>query len=122
NRELQDNKLISQKLAEVKFAMINGNLEKAKVLLLQQGFNTGYGKLIKQRYLAIIYFIEGRYKQSLDTLNHEEFYFDQHFTHICSLKTLNQIILNEVASAQETWSRCNKLTIAKSPTLNLWPS
>src|SRR5690606_30757295 len=122
NREINEQKLMSLKLAEVKFAMINGNIERAKILLLQQGFNTGFGKIIKKRYSAIISFIEGKYQTSLDTLNDPDFLFDQHFTHICSLKTLNELILNKTADATETWRRCNKLTVLLSENANLWPA
>ncbi len=81
-----------EKLALIKFYMINGNLLKARSLLQTTTFDNNLSKTIKLRYLAIISFILEEYETTIKILedgNLQQF-FNQNKT--CQLKILSEII------------------------------
>lgn len=121
-RKLNDNKQIQSNLASIKYQIINGNLEKAKLMLLQSKYTENYSKIIQYRYLSIIHFIEGEYEKSLSYLTKKEMYNLTYSKHLCLLRTLNYIILNRVAEGTNEWNKCVDATLTDSPTSHLWMS
>jgi hypothetical protein len=117
---LEKNKTILQKLGAIKYEIINGNLEKAKLLLLQSRYADDFSKNIQFRYLGIIHFIEGNFKQSQEFLTQKGMYNLTSDDTVCILRTLNFLIMNEVAKGQLEWKRCLDVTINQSETQHVW--
>lgn len=121
-RKLKTNKGIQTKLATIKYHIINGNLQKAKLMLLQSKYTEDFSKVIQMRYLAIIHFIQGEYEQSLSYLTKKEMYNIEFTKNICLLRTLNYIILNKTSEGKIEWNRCVDATLTHSPSSHLWMS
>jgi hypothetical protein len=119
-RKMQENLSISKRLGAIKYEMINGNLEKAKVMLLRSKYAEGFSRTIQYRYLGMIHFIEGNYKLSQKFLTHKSLYNISTNDTICMLRTLNFIILNRTAEAKIEWNICLDATLDKSPTQYVW--
>lgn len=117
-RSIENNQNILKKLARVKFEIINGNLNKAKVILLDTQFDQDFSMPIQYRYLAIIHFIEGDYQRSLELLQKKEMYQEGNQKHICLLRSLNLLILNRDLEALNDWTVCRSLTTSTSS--HLW--
>lgn len=107
-------------LSKIKYLIIRGNLEYAKVLLKEASISTDFSKPIQLRYLALIYFIEGKYQQTLDLLKREELTTFQAEPRVCFMRTLSLIILNKVNKAKKSWVPCFDSTLSYSPTDLLW--
>jgi hypothetical protein len=118
NHITQKTQIIEQ-LGAIKYAIINGNLEKAKVEVLRMKYIDGFSKIIKNRYLSIIYFLEGKFDSSHALLKNHKFKDINNMEIVCHLKLLNEIILNKKSIAK-TWRTCKRLTKRYSPTNNLW--
>jgi predicted negative regulator of RcsB-dependent stress response len=121
-RTLKTNQRIQSKLAAIKYQIINGNLEKAKLMLLQSNYTEDYSKVIQYRYLSIIHFIQGEYEKSLSFLTKKEMYNISISKNICLLRTLNYLILDKVVLGQAEWNKCIDSTLGKSPSSHLWIS
>jgi hypothetical protein len=119
-RELAENQKISNRMAAIKYEIINGNLEKAKVMLLEAKYRQDFSRPIQYRYLAMIHFIEGDFKRSLEMLQKKEMYKLENTSHICVLRTLNLLILNRHVEAISDWNRCLDATVSQSSTFHLW--
>lgn len=117
-RAITEQRSINNYLARVKFEMINGNLDKAKVLLLDEQFDQNFSMPIQYRYLAIINFIEGNYQRSLELLQKKEMYQEGNNQHVCLLRNLNYLILNRHFEAINDWSFCQGIT--RSSSQHLW--
>ena len=118
--EYFNNKKISEDLARVKVEIIRGDLEKAKILLLQAKYTNNFSKVIQYRYLAISHFLSEEYDKTIEVLSNNEFSFNSNYEKICSLKTLSFLLLNKKSKARVEWKKCFKLTYFKSETLNVW--
>lgn len=95
-----------EELKKIKYFLINGELQLAKVYL--QKLTIGQSKLrpIAFRYLGIIAFIEQEYQKSIKYLSTGELQSQPHFAKVCSLLTLNKIILSQLSDLEEEWYRC----------------
>ncbi|MEX1099332.1 MAG: hypothetical protein WEB87_02830, partial [Bacteriovoracaceae bacterium] len=120
DRQILRKRILSKQLAAIKYEIINGNFEKAKLLLTQAQASKNFTRPIQYRYLAILHFIEGDYKQSLEYLNKKEMLALAHQDNVCLLRTLNHVILDQAAQAQEEWDNCKKFIIGKSVSGNVW--
>lgn len=119
-RKMQKNRYIALKLGSIKYEMINGNLEKAKVMLLQSKYTDDFSRSVQYRYLGMIHFIQGNYKQSQEFLTHRSMYNIESNDTICTLRTLNYIILDQAPKAKIEWKRCLDATSNASPTQHVW--
>lgn len=117
---LQENKNIALKLGAIKYEIINGNLEKAKIMLLQSKYSDDFSRLVQYRYLGIIHFIQGNFKTSQEYLTKDEMYNIATDKTICLMRSLNYIILDDVSRATIEWNMCVDRTINDSPTLHAW--
>lgn len=113
DRELGAKFETAKKLALIKKDIINGDLERAKIRLLQTQYSEDFSRPIQYRYLGIIHFIEGDYKRSQEFLTKKELSDFAHQDNICLLRTLNFIILNQAANAEVSWNRCQKFLSGK---------
>ncbi len=109
-----------EKLALIKFYMINGNLLKARSLLQTTTFDNNLSKTIKLRYLAIISFILEEYETTIKILedgNLQQF-FNQNKT--CQLKILSEIITKKNEEALQTWRTCKEASESYSQNDLFW--
>ena len=120
NRKVRHNNKVNQKLAQIKFYMINGNLEKAKLMLLQNETTDKYAKVVIFRYLAIINFIQGKYSKSLSYLNKKEMMNFSYSKNLCLMRSLNFLILDRIEESSREWSTCINSTLSLSPTDHTW--
>lgn len=104
-------------LALVKFDLVNGDLLKAKSRLEKTG---NFAAPVRRRYMAIIEFIRGNYRQSLEHLKSEELSRETYQDKICLLKTFNLLILDRAEDAAGEWAQCEKYLAGKDGGENLW--
>jgi len=113
---------LSSFLALVKKHLINGQYESAKTLLINANYTKNFTRAIQYRYLALINFIEGDYKKSLEYLNKKDLQTIQAQDKVCMLKTLNLLIIENLQEAKFEWAKCQNLTGGKSITNHAWMS
>ncbi|MCO4753361.1 MAG: hypothetical protein KC478_02710, partial [Bacteriovoracaceae bacterium] len=106
DRALLEKKKLAQNLARIKAAIINGDYDLAKILLLRSRYNKDFTLPIQFRYLAMMEFIEGNYSKSLQAIKQGKLTKAQHLAHICLLQTLNHVIIGNGSEASESWSEC----------------
>jgi tetratricopeptide (TPR) repeat protein len=97
-----------EELKKIKYYLINGELELAKVYLQKLTFGQSKLKPIAFRYLGMIAFIEKDYQKSIKFLTYGELKNPPHFGKICGVLVLNKIILNDVKELQVNWERCRR--------------
>lgn len=107
-------------LKTTKYLIINGELEKAKILLKEATIATDFSKKIQLRYLATIHFIEGNYLRATDILSSEEMNGFTDKGHYCVLNTISQLILNQIEQAKTNWKSCRDATLANSKSNLFW--
>jgi hypothetical protein len=93
-------------LIRAKFRMIGGDLKLAKFYLNRISNKTSRVVAIKERYLALIAFIEGRFDQSLSHLKNKNFNDTTNSSQICLLKLINYIAINDLASIKAEKESC----------------
>lgn len=93
-------------LKKVKYYLINGETSLAQVHLTKLAYTQTKLKPIIYRYLGILSFIEGKFQKSYDYLNLKELQNLPHYPKICTLKVLNQIVLNVKYGLEEEWQNC----------------
>lgn len=93
-------------LKRVKYYLLNGETRLAQVHLTKLAYAQTKLRPVIYRYLAILSFIEGRFQKSLDYLNYKELQSIPHYAKICTLKVLNQVVLNKTRLLEDEWSRC----------------
>jgi hypothetical protein len=127
--ELQQNSIIQwsvenfshqEKLKEIKFNIVNGNFDYAKILLNEADLTSNFTKTIQLRYLALIYFIEGNYQFVLNTLNKKEMKNFSVQAKVCFMKVLSEIILDRNENAAISWRACRDATSTYSETNLAW--
>jgi hypothetical protein len=121
-RKLGNHERIHQKLGSIKFYIINGNLEKAKIMLIQDQTQDAYAQIIKNRYLAIIYFIQNDFKRSQEMLTKKEMMNLSYTKNLCLMRTINYLILDKNKEASVEWNRCIDATLGQSKTEHIWVS
>lgn len=95
-----------EELRKVKFFLMNGELQLAKVFLQKLTITQSKLRPIANRYLGIIAFIEQDYQKSIKFLSTGELQTQPHFAKVCNLLTLNKIIMNQLKDLEEEWYRC----------------
>ncbi len=117
-------------LKNIKFYIISGNLQKAKTHLLKIHSKKKQTLLLKNRYLALIEFIEGNYPKSFNLLKYKEFDDLQNYLKICNLKILSMLFKGDTEKDHEKFHRrlkdeslrCKSLTKKYSPNDQLFMS
>jgi hypothetical protein len=109
-QKLSEKQSILELLTRVKFAIISGNFERAKTELIKMRNPISFGKILRDRYMAIIYFLEGNFDKSLTLLALNHFQVAGRYEKICRLKILNMLILDRITSLENEWGKCRSLT------------
>lgn len=107
-------------LSRVKYYMVNGEITRAKRELLKVDAQSSLSILIKKRYQAILYFIEGEYEQSLGVLEDPLFKNDNAYAKVCVLKIFNQVILNKLDGIDRSFTHCRDLNSDFSTNNEMW--
>ena len=107
NRVLfSETKLQKDLLRKVKYLLMNGETTLAKVHLSKLALTQTPLRPIIYRYLAILHFFEGRFDRTYYYLEQPELSVIPHFSKICPLKILSQIVLNKTLEMESDWARC----------------
>lgn len=93
-------------IKKVKYYLLNGETQLAQVHLTKLAYAQTRLKPIIFRYLGILSFIDGKFQKSLDYLSLKELQNLPYYGKICTLKVLNEIVLNKVSLLEEEWRRC----------------
>lgn len=107
-------------LQSAKFLMINGELDKAKILLKEATLSNDFSKKIQLRYLAMIHFIEGNYKLAGDIYSRSDMQEYTAKSRYCTLHVITLLILNKNKQAKNEYKSCRELIITKSDSNLLW--
>lgn len=110
-----------ENLLRAKFKMINGDLRSAKFYLNRINDKKSQITIVKKRYQAIIAFIEGRFRESLEYLNDKKLTDPTFYTQICLLKILNYMVINDLDSLKKEKDACLFYTGKTSKTDLFWP-
>lgn len=109
NKEVADLVSQHQKLGEIKYYIINGETKLARRELLKIDSQSPLAAIIKDRYLALLHFIEGEHELSLKLLGSYTFSTDVAYGKVCLLKIMNLLILNKSNTLKDEFSRCSKM-------------
>lgn len=124
-----ENTIISQSISEqkqiahlqkIKYLIINGNLNSAKILLKEANLNENFSKSTQYRYLAIINFIQKNYSEVIKILSDSTMNDFTAIQNTCMMKILSLLILNKIERAKLDWKVCRDSLINKSPTNLAW--
>lgn len=107
-------------LLKAKFNIINGDLRSARAFLARINDRSSRVHLIKARYLAMINFIEGNFTQSLAHLSDKRFYENSLFPHVCLLKLINFMAINDTVSLKREKESCMFYTAKTSKNDQFW--
>ena len=103
-----------ENLIRAKYKLISGDLKLSKFYLNRIDDKKSRVIRIKQRYLAIISFIEGKFAQSLDYLKDKNFYESSIFPQVCLLKLINFMATNDIDSLKREKDSCMSYSIKTS--------
>lgn len=98
--------LQNQELKKIKYYLINGESRLARLYLTKLAYTKTKLRPVIQRYLGILYFMEGDFEKSYEHLDKEVLREMPHFSKVCTLKVLNEIILNKLKTLENDWIRC----------------
>lgn len=93
-------------LKKVKFYLLNGELRLARLHLTKLSYTQSRLRPIIYRYLGILHFIEGEYEKSYEFLSKPELKNLGQFAKICTLKVINEIILDKNLKLEDDWRKC----------------
>ncbi|MCF8058501.1 MAG: hypothetical protein K9K67_04340 [Bacteriovoracaceae bacterium] len=119
-REYEEKSATIFALQQAKKGIINGDLELAKFFLSKISSKKSKLGLVKNRYESIIYFIEGKYKDSLRMISSNEYNEIKNYREICLLRILNLVALDQVKPLLEEVGSCQNLTIQYSTSNQFW--
>lgn len=119
-REFKQKESIVFALRQAKRGIINGDLELAKFFLSKINDKRTKLRLVKQRYLSIISFIEGRYKESLKLISNQEYNETKNYRQVCLLRIMNLVALDDVKNFLKEVGSCQTLTFKYSPSNQFW--
>ncbi len=108
------------KLQKIKLLILNGEIDKAEILLNNSGTEENFNKKIQLRYMAMIKFIQGNYKEVITGLNEPEMLNIDTLPSTCLLKTLSYAILNKTKLLSKFWKVCRESSISYSDTSLTW--
>lgn len=107
-------------LVLAKYKLVNGDLKMAKFYLGRIDEKKSRVFAVKKRYEAVIAFIEGNFRQSLDHLKHKRFMDNTYYPQVCLLKLLNYMALNETNSLRNEKDYCMFYTGKASKNDQYW--
>ena len=115
-----DNFNAQARLKEIKYHIINGNLDLAKLMLSETTLSVNFTKQIQHRYMAMVHFIEGHYELALQVLAKPEMQDLSVQVKTCLIKALSLIILERTNQAKNHWTECKRLIYPYSKNNLTW--
>lgn len=97
-----------ENLKAAKDYMINGNTKMTRFHLEQINIKNSPVKLIRNRYLSLVEFIEGNYRQSLELIDTFQYNDKKYYKEVCTLKILNLMALHTLDQDNLTKLRKDK--------------
>ncbi len=107
-------------LTRAKYKLISGDLLSAKFFLNRIEDKKSKVYALKKRYLAIIFFIEGKFDESLKYLTDKQFAINSQYQHICLLKLINYMAVNDLTSLINEKEACISSTQKYSKNDQYW--
>jgi hypothetical protein len=107
-------------LQKAKFKIITGDLKQAEFYLNRINDKESVIATIKKKYLATIYFIDGRFDKSLNELNDKRFETNDYFVQNCLLRLINFMAVNDVVSLNKEQAACKYYTSKFSKNDQYW--
>lgn len=101
-----DNRNQHEDLKKIKYYLINGEIRLAKIYLNKLTYTDTKFKPIALRYLAMLHFIEGDFEKVRVALARPELSTIPHYSKICGMKVLTDIILSKTLNLEDDWGRC----------------
>lgn len=95
-------------LKAAKDFLINGNTKMARFHLEQINLKDSPVKLIRNRYMSLIEFIEGNYRQSLNLINSGRYNDEKYYKEVCMVRILNLMALHTLDQDRVTKSKVDK--------------
>ena len=93
-------------LKKVKYYLINGETGLAQVHLRKLAYTQTKLRPVIFRYLGMLAFVDSKFEKSFEYLSTKELQSSPHYAKICTLKVLNQIVLNKKNTLENEWARC----------------
>ena len=115
-----DNFNAQSRLQEIKYLIINGNLDRAKILLNETSLSIDFTKQIQYRYHALISFLEGNYEHVINLLSKPIMIDFTIQSKVCFLKILSLIILERPKQVSKEWKTCREATLPHSDSNLTW--
>lgn len=119
-KSLSEKQQILQKLMRIKYSIISGNFERAKVEIIKLKTPAKFGEMVRNRYMAMIYFLEGNFRRSFQILDSQQFSTTTSYAKICHLKVLNMVILSNKVDLKQEWLKCRKITYGHEKNDGVW--
>ncbi len=107
-------------IRSAKFFMINGELEKAKLLLKEAPLVTNFSKKAQLRYLAMIHFIEGNYVESTKILKRSDMQDSVIKGRYCVMNLISMLILNQKELLKSEYKSCRESVSTKAASSLVW--
>lgn len=107
-------------LQKAKFKMISGDLKLAEFFLNRISEKESMVSAVKRRYLAMIYFVQGRFDKSLKELNDPKVNNNNYYVQNCLLRLINFMAVNDVAAIQREKQTCRFHTLKYSKNDQFW--
>ena len=107
-------------LQKAKYKLINGDLRLAEYFLSKINDQTSSLVPVKRRYLSIIYFIQGKYKNSIKQLSLNRNQIEEN-SQVCLLKLINYMALNDLQNLNKEKELCLAQLLPSSKNELLWP-
>ncbi len=95
-----------EELKKVKLYLINGEVRLAMLYLNKMTYTQTKLRPLIYRYLAILNFTQNNFQKTHEFLTKKELQVMPHFSKICTLQVLAEIILKKNDQLEKNWSRC----------------
>ena len=97
-------------LQKAKFKIISGDLKTAVFYLNRISEKESVVTAIKKRYMAMIYFIQGRFDKSIKELNDKKLNNNNYYKQNCLLRLINFMATGDVLHLQQESKACQLTT------------
>lgn len=107
-------------LQKAKFKIISGDLKMAEFYLSRINDKESVITTIKKKYLATIYFINGKFSKSIKELDDKAFSTNSYYTQNCLLRLINYMALNDMKGVNNESAPCKFYTEKFSKNDQYW--
>lgn len=97
-----------EELKKVKLYLLNGEVRLARMYLNKMTYTQTKLRPLIYRYLAILSFAQNDFKKTHEYLMIKELQIMPHFSKICTLLVLTEIVLKKNDQLEKNWSRCQQ--------------